>query len=215
MHVYAINNTKREKVVFCIAVLDVLVSAILEDNSFIKNASQFIWTTYFHSETGNFVYYIFSICLEQLFPFSFYAIVYFLYDKFMWKWPVFRAWHCVPDLNGHWTGMVTSPLKNEVVSIEADIIQNWNKLQVHTYSHSSASSESAAIQIEENKIYFRYSFETKREGEESYIGYNKLRYTDLKLEGEYFTNKKLADDADKGKGSKGYIVLRKESGNKE
>lgn len=211
MHVYSIEGHKRETVVFFFAVLDVVTTALLAYNGVIEFMNKGLICRFLGIEETHYVYQLFLCCGQALVPVTIYAVLSFLYNRYIWKWKLLYLWHGIPDLNGHWIGTVKSPLKKNESSINADIKQTWTKIQVNTRSASgsAALSETAMIQLERNGVFFRYSFFTTREKEHGYIGYNKLKCSVSELSGEYFTNKGLPDDADKGKGSKGTITLRK------
>lgn len=210
MHVYSIDNSKRDKVIAVISVADIALTAMLEYYKLEGKVINWLLVTTLHISETHFVYYLVSACIHALVPISIYALLFWFYENFMWKWGIMYKWHNIPNLNGSWEGTVKSPLKPRTVNITAEIKQTWNKLQVSTQSpHSRAYSETAVISTEpDGETYFRYSFQTLREGEAPYIGYNKLRFEQYQLSGEYFTNKALGSQ-EQGKGSKGTIILRR------
>jgi len=213
MHVYSINSNKREEVIRIITIIDLILSSWLEYQGIIDNISNWMMINILNISSDNYIYHLVLSGVHAIVPVGIYGISFGLYNKFIWKWKVLYRWHHIPNLNGKWQGTVESPLKEKSSDITADIKQTWTKIQVQTRAVSGAHSESGMIEVvsndEKSDTFFRYSFRTER-GNEKYIGYNKLQYTGSKLEGEYFTNKKLSDkQCDEGKGSKGVILLKR------
>jgi SMODS-associating 2TM, beta-strand rich effector domain len=117
------------------------------------------------------------------------------FDRFIWRWPVVRMLHGVPDLNGHWQGtIVRGDAPSDVRQIQAVITQNWHNIAVEvTAEHSRSSVKTAAILTKgaTKQILYSYSKEpinaaTGRFGE----GFQQLKLVEKdKLSGAYFSTR--------------------------
>ena len=211
MHVYAVNNNKRDWVVRVLAIMDVSVFFILGYFSVNEKVLGLLGI-----DSNNSMYVFLESAITALIPISFFGIANYLYDWYIWRWPLLKKWHGLPNLNGAWEGYVKSPLKKTETGEEIKIIisvkieQTWNRIKISTKSNSKANSESAMIEItEQGDIYLRYAFTTKREGQLPYQGYNRLHFCEREytLQGEYFTAKNI--DGEPGKGSKGIFYIKR------
>ena len=158
------------------------------------------------------------------------GVVYWIYDKWVWRWRLVKKWHKVPDLNGHWEATIDSPLKgNRRPIIEMTIQQTWNKISIYGKSEygTETISDSAMVMEKEGGTYVGYSYRIHHKKEPSYPGFNILIYKEDKLYGDYYSGKDVRDDFTdilrnmcgeeaakleeklKGCGSKGYISLQR------
>ena len=211
MHVYAVNNNKRDWIVRVLAIMDVSVFFVLGYFSVNEKMLGLLGI-----DSNNSMYVFLESAITALIPISFFGIANYLYDQYIWRWPLLKKWHGLPNLNGAWEGYVKSPLKKTETGEEIKIIisvkieQTWNRIKISTRSNSKANSESAMIEItEQGDIYLRYAFTTKREGQLPYQGYNRLHFGEREytLQGEYFTAKNI--DGEPGKGSKGIFYIKR------
>lgn len=211
MHVYAVNNNKRDWIVRVLAIMDVSVFFILGYFSVNEKMLGLLGI-----DSNNSMYVFLESAITALIPISFFGIANYLYDQYIWRWPLLKKWHGFPNLNGAWEGYVKSPLKKtetgeEIkINISVKIEQTWNRIKISTKSNSKANSESAMIEItEQGDIYLRYAFTTKREGQLPYQGYNRLHFCEREytLQGEYFTAKNIHGEP--GKGSKGNFYIKR------
>lgn len=211
MHVYAVNNNKRDWIVRVLAIMDVSVFFVLGYFSVNEKMLGLLGI-----DSNNSMYVFLESAITALIPISFFGIANYLYDQYIWRWPLLKKWHGLPNLNGAWEGYVKSPLKKTETGEEIKIIisvkieQTWNRIKISTKSNSKANSESAMIEItEQGDIYLRYAFTTKREGQLPYQGYNRLHFCEREytLQGEYFTAKNI--NGEPGKGSKGNFYIKR------
>lgn len=80
---------------------------------------------------------------------SIYALLFLSFDKFFWKFKIFKNWGIIiaDDLNGKWKGKVKSShdnFKNET-SVELDITQSATKIKI-----CGVFNESKSVSIHEN-----------------------------------------------------------------
>lgn len=81
-----------------------------------------------------------------------FGLLYFLFDRYLWKITILRGILLVPDLNGRWTCTGQTVIKRgESVSLDwtAEIIitQSWSKLSVVLKKANSSSSRSMAASL--------------------------------------------------------------------
>jgi SMODS-associating 2TM, beta-strand rich effector domain len=131
MHDYSIDRHPKEKVLFFLALLAILITPQLN-----KAAAHVV--AYFDASTG------WSIPLAAIPVFALFGGIYFIFDQYLWKWKWARRILLVPDLNGVWacTGLTT--LKNgEAVSNEwigtITITQSWSKISIRLKTPKSGS----------------------------------------------------------------------------
>lgn len=129
-----------------------------------------------------------------------FAILYFLLDRFIWKWISFII--SIPDLNGTWDAEGISSFKDpntgEDIHFKMQIIikQTFTKIEVFTETKDSTSrSTMASICTQHAVPIFRYSFENTPKNKandelQRHPGLIELRIknNDL-LEGDYFSGK--------------------------
>lgn len=158
------------------------------------------------------------------------GVVYWIYDKWAWKWRWVKKWHKVPDLNGRWEATIDSPLKgSRKPVIDMTIQQTWNKISIYGKSHHGTEtiSDSAMVMEKEGGTYLGYSYRIHHKKEPFYPGFNVLTYKEDKLFGDYYSDKDVRDDFRdilenmsqeeavklerklKGCGSKGYISFQR------
>jgi len=138
--------------------------------------------------------------VETLSPLGAYGLLYTLFEKYMWHWPLFRIFGIVsiPDVRGRWLGEQTSSFKdNNGKSRKSRVImeveQTFSTVRVNTYykNWQTTHSLSSFIAIEDECILF-IMFETtpriEYEGEASaHKGVMRLiQLPDKKLVGTYF-----------------------------
>lgn len=222
MHEYTIDSSKRTKVIVVITVLSITVVFFLKFTNLWNQIMIFIGVDI--TET---TYLFFTSMFELISPLSLFGIFYFVHDKYLWKY--LQWWHNIPDLSGKWHGVIKSELKEHTVEINVTIKQSWNKIKIETHTQNScAYSESASlIGMANGSVELSYAFQTYRNNQIPYNGFNKLIYTSNppKLCGEYFTQKEIdallliknnfpanvISIVEKGMGSKGCMIITKKS----
>ena len=219
MHTYAVDKDLRSKVVVGIFVVSMFISLMLNDLFADIIGSMVSYLK--HSNAKKYTELLEWLKLNPDFlgiPF-WYGIISFLYDQWIWKF--FKFWHHVPDLNGKWTGNLTSSYNDEKsISMNMDIKQTWNKISFKaTFEDTNSISYSnvAAIHVNENtetKIYFGFKNDSYSVPDklQSYNGYNILQFVDKdKIKARYFNDRENPNPKCKG-GNKGEFELTKVRG---
>ncbi|MDO4167438.1 MAG: hypothetical protein Q4D32_08540 [Eubacteriales bacterium] len=203
MHTYSLSKNFREIVNTILVSSSILILLILE---YLQCEDRMY--AFFGIEQG--FWYVICKVFWGLLPFSIYGGVTFVYNHYVWRWKLLQNWHGVPDLAGRWEGVVVSELKEQDVPIMVIVEQTWTKIKIRTKTAKArAYSDSAIIEsTESGEIYVRYSFINVDENNVSYQGYNRLRFAENELAGNYFTEKEIPGEC--GRGSKGKIYLQKE-----
>ena len=144
-------------------------------------------------------------------PFLF-GVMYWLFDKYFWKWKILKRFLNVPDLNGHWEGKLTSVTQQTIMDMKLEVKQQWSKINYYaTFPKSTSSSNVASIFIErDGKITVGFGFiNHSRELPHQYDGYNILEIDDdTHLFGRYFNNRDNSNIGHKG-GNIGTFKLTK------
>lgn len=104
--------------------------------------------------------------LEGPSPLVVYAVIFLLFDKYLWKWKIFRILRIVfcPNLNGRWEGFQRSFYKKEGKNVEItaclEIKQNFSSVCVKGYYKKSNSDSVIATFKELNgQIYLYYTYD--------------------------------------------------------
>lgn len=145
-----------------------------------------------------------------------YSIVSFIFENCLWKCPLIRCVHRIPNLNGHWEGTLCSSFSEETIPMKLDIVQTWSDISFRsTFPKSTSSSNTAAIYIDDNRgisIYFGFHNDSNdiETGMQSYDGYNILSLTDKDtLTARYFNNRPNPKKSIKG-GNMGTFTVTRE-----
>lgn len=136
------------------------------------------------------------------------GIFFFLYNQYLWKFPVFNFLMDVPDMTGRYEGKVKYVWNgaNGEKKCFIEVIQTASKIKIHSYFsdgvNENTSSKSLIEDIKQDEdgffdIYLFYlNSGTKQNGGlDCHEGANKLRFipskdgSSNKLIGHYFTNR--------------------------
>jgi hypothetical protein len=130
---------------------------------------------------------------------SVFAILYWLFDRYMWRWKYVDAWLKVPNLSGDWscqgktldqaTGSATHLWHGTVT-----IVQSWDKFRVRLKTPQSGSNSVTAALICDDADGYRLLYNYRNDpriGEtnlKSHLGFAELVFAkDLtSADGEYF-----------------------------
>ena len=219
MHTYSVDKDLRAKVVVGIFIASMLISLILNDlfADIIRNMIMYLE----QSSVKKYVKLLEWLEVNPNFlgiPF-WYGIISFVYDRWIWKWKLFECWHHVPNLEGKWTGILTSSYDEKSISMNMDIKQTWNKISFKSTfpdTNSKSYSNVAAIHVAGNsgiEIYFGYRNDSYSVSNklQSYNGYNILQLIDKnKIKARYFNERENPNPKFKG-GNKGIFELNKVS----
>lgn len=145
MHGYAIDSNERKMVPLYIAIVSVLLGLYIQSLIATNNIAVPWW-------------------IEVPSVFALYGVLYALFDKYLWKYRVFRLVGIVktPNLNGTWKGTILSSYNNFKLpySMNVKIIQNWTKMSILLKTNSSSSYSTIAGITTENpeKMMLTYQY---------------------------------------------------------
>lgn len=129
---------------------------------------------------------------------SVWAVLYWMFDKYVWRWQYIMKLINVPNLSGEWSccGQTLNPdgsLSYEWHGI-VTIFQSWDKIRVRLKTNQSGSNSIAAALICDDAEGFRLLYNYRNEPRinevelKSHLGFGELTFaTNLQTaEGEYF-----------------------------
>lgn len=132
MHEYALTDHPREKIILVIAVIALLISQFISEYlyAFLKT---FMNITMTHS----------------LSLFTIFAIIYFLFNKYIWNLKLFYKLFHFPNLEGEWecTGLSHNIEKQEDFPWEGVVVikQSWDKILISIRTKNSSSQSISLI----------------------------------------------------------------------
>ncbi|MDO9041121.1 MAG: hypothetical protein Q7U64_02105 [Desulfocapsaceae bacterium] len=156
MHDYSIDNHPKEKILFVLAFLAIALAPIL--NSIVQNVLKTIGASAGWS----------SAPITAIPVFGLFGLLYWIFNKYLWRISMFRKFLLVPDLNGKWTVEGSTTLKNgkEVEYAWGGVFtvtQSWSKILIYLQASQSASkSVSASIHLEDSvghRLLYQYENE--------------------------------------------------------
>lgn len=198
MHSYSIDTKERTRVIQIITIVSIMISAVLAELLSTKN-----------------------IDLPDYLDFTSFSVIfgilYFSFDKFLWKWKLFTVIGLVkiPIIAGEWEGQYVSSYcdkdgnKFEGVAT-LKIKQTWTEICIYsTQKNSRSESQIAGLFINGDgiiKLKYQYQNEAKNTSDDtmnSHMGFNELVFDNKMntLEGNYFT--------DRNRKTYGYLKYRK------
>ncbi|MFA6089359.1 MAG: hypothetical protein WC755_05820 [Candidatus Woesearchaeota archaeon] len=136
-------------------------------------------------------------------------LMFFLFDRYIWKLPVLSFLSKTPVLEGDWKGYITSTHNNHKsrYSVKLSITQTWSKIQINMRCNSSKSKSNSAVIIQnDSDIELIYTYKNIPKANSvitmnRHIGTVELSLNKNTLEGEYYTNRDRTNQ--------GYIKLNK------
>lgn len=141
-----------------------------------------------------------------------YAILYYLFDKHIWKWKIIQKIHGIPNLGGEWEGELDPSYSDTKMIMNLKVKQTWSQINfVSIYPESCSESNTASFFLEGGgimKVGFGF-INHSRELQHQYDGYNILDIDDeTHLFGRYFNNR---DNSNSGReaGNVGTFKLTK------
>lgn len=144
--------------------------------------------------------------------FTIFSILYFLWNHYLWAWPVIRRFTAPPDLRGVWEGgLASSYEQSSLDEFQSDggeeeprlpkmkIKQSWTniKVSIEFYDSESTSTTASFIQdMTDPVLRITYRNRPKGTADEAMVmheGTNDLRYTPKSesgdiLQGKYYTD---------------------------
>ena len=187
MHPYSIDTNERKTIIFWLSFLSVLLSH---------------YSTSLLSLLNNPL----SLYLKSPAPLAIFAILYLLFDKYFWKWKIFKFWIKTPDLNGVWEGEFVSsysspdsPKRKTKGKVKMTIEQTWTKIRIcsdNGNGFSSSYSQLAGLFVDDrNGIVLKYEYENDSQNfvdtMTRHTGFSMLKYnsTTKTLDGGYYTDR--------------------------
>ncbi|QYA34108.1 hypothetical protein KYI07_11860 (plasmid) [Macrococcus psychrotolerans] len=162
-----------------------------------------------------------------IFDFSFTPIIvfwflYYLFDKYLWKWKIIVMYFKIPSIEGYYYGSLKSsyidPKTNEkkpTIEMNLTVKQDFNNISfICNFPNTPSTSKSrmAALEKYENNVaIFEFAYYNQSEDIDiestSHYGYNRLYFNteDGTVRGSYFNNRGVSPN-------KGIINLKKSSG---
>lgn len=197
MHTYSINSDKRIKVILMMILISIIitpgfnfllnkVSNVVSNNDTLKDIVETIDS--------------FGYNIKQFSVLFIFGIIYFLYDRYLWKIKIFKfKFSSIPNLSGIWNGQFKSSWKDTVGNTSLHINQTWTKMQIISYNEKSKSySKVASLLYDTNKnveLIFEYENEPDSNREKTmnpHKGFSELIYNEelSKLEGYYTSDQR-------------------------
>ena len=127
-----------------------------------------------------------------------FGVLYWLFDRFMWRWPYICEYLKVPDLSGSWSckGRTLNSDGQEIYLWDATvtIVQSWDRIRVRLKTAQSGSNSISAALIHDEvdgcRLLYNYKNDPKI-GEvelKSHLGFAEIVFAKDRRtgEGEYF-----------------------------
>lgn len=96
-----------------------------------------------------------------------YTGLYWLFDRYVWKYPIVATLSKVPDVSGKWLcdGQTLNPDKSlgDTWQGEVTVVQSWDKLRVRLKTKQSASNSVTAALVYDQADGFRLLYNYKNE----------------------------------------------------
>jgi hypothetical protein len=150
MHDYSIDNHPKEKIIFFLAVIAIFTAKHI--NKFFNNL------TIVEKLDLSFLSHL------NVPVFALYGLIYFVFNKYLWKLKLFRKIFLIPDLNGNWTCSGETSIKEGIKTVrkwkgDLTITQSWSKIAVCLKSTNSESKSLVASIAHEQGSGFRLVYQ--------------------------------------------------------
>jgi len=116
---YTVNSDIRTKTIFTIAALSIVTTGTV---------SNFLTTLSFNASCPS--------------AFAIFGSYLWLFDRFIWRWPLIRKLHGIPYLGGEWKGRVRRPDSSGNIvdsQVSAFVQQTWTQIQLEIVGEQSRS----------------------------------------------------------------------------
>lgn len=148
MHDYSIDRSPKVKVLFALTLAAVVGAPI--GNAYMRDLAGYLGL----SPAGG------GIALTSVSVFSLFSLLYWIFNRYCWKWRWLRHLLLVPDLNGTWTCAGKTTLKNgEPMDFDwnatVNITQSWSHILIHLKAKQSESKSTAASICHEAGVGYR------------------------------------------------------------
>jgi hypothetical protein len=181
MHPYSIDTEERKNVMLSLAVVSIILA----------------WGFY---KIINYYQISLPWCVESPSILFIYGVLFFMFDKWVWKLLEKIGFLKTPNLNGEWRGYLKSSFDEHSAEIKAtiEIYQTWTRIRVLLATErSSSQSESASLTInvpEGNYLCYQYINEPKPNAAKTmsmHRGTTRLLFNEKEntLVGEYYSGR--------------------------
>ena len=198
MHVYSIDKDIRRKVIVVIFCISIFISIIMKyllrvPSEWMGECIRNVELLEILFQTGNILDAFFDIISAP----AIYTILYWWFDKKLWKTKYINKVLEIPNLNGEWSGKAKSSFgDNNEYTMNLSIKQTWSKISfIASFPDTNSKSESncASFFIESNgdkKIGFGFVNRSREVNAQQYDGYNVLELdSENEMAGRYFNNR--------------------------
>lgn len=218
MHTYSIDRELRTKVAILIFMISMVFSLLAKYlcSGWLEQITIYLETSEWKQIVNLIEWFEVNPNILGI-PF-WYGILMCFYEKIVWKWPLLYKLHNIPNLNGIWSGTLTSSYNGKTIPMKMEIKQTWSKISFHsvfTNTNSESYSNVAAIYVEGNNgIEISFAFKNDNysvpDKMQSYDGYNILKLVhENTIKARYFNNRENPNPNFKG-GNKGvFEIVRK------
>lgn len=193
MHPYSVSSNIRGSIKLYSIVLSALIFLFLEERGIVEKLINVQDTSQVISELSRFS--LFSIAIT---PIAIYKLIFILFDKWIWKWPLISKWTGIPNLNGSYKGILISSFnEKKQINMDLHISQTFTNICfVSSFGDSNSNSSLARIRRDDDflaDIDFIYENQSNDFNVESghHTGVNQLTFhkKDKTLEGRYFNDR--------------------------
>ena len=200
MHDYSIDKHPKEKILFLLALLAIVAAPILQ------SGVDFLGMKAGLGKTSAIVITVFSV----------FAVLYWLFDRHLWKAKLLRRYLLVPDLNGTWHCLGQTALKNGkpvdyLWDAKITISQSWSKVLIHLQTQQSGSKSVSASIHHDKGVGYRVLYQYANEPNADEIDLNKHSGACELLFSEDATTAKGSYYTDRHRTTVGTMTLNKEN----
>lgn len=144
-----------------------------------------------------------------------YGILWYLFDRYLWKCKIFQMYHHVPNIEGLWDGELMSCYDQSTKhKMQLEVKQTWSHIHfTANFEKSSSESNIAAILSNDTGdpiIYFGFQNHSRDRSahQQIYDGYNRIELKNNTMYGSY-SNNRQSNKATKSDGNCGSFTLTK------
>lgn len=204
MHEYTIQGHDRKKIYYSLTFLSGLLSQFFA-----------VWLSHLANLTN-----IVNISLVAPSGLAIFGLLFLLFDNFLWKWGLFYRSGLIriPNLNGQWSGYITSEKKhnpNNKIPVTVTICQKYSNIRVRLETQSgwshSVSVMASFEMVDPNCFYFNYEYFAtyKPEQEEVKTHYGVTRLILKSTNNRFDKEQRGFFYTDRDRKSSGDLVLKK------
>lgn len=197
MHHYSVNSYIRKTVVTIITLISIIILFVL--GLIFNNFGVELLPLPLNINNKTILKMILGLLFKTG---SIIGVLYYIFDKWVWKMKYIKMIHKIPDLNGIWEGEFVSNKKDERGNnyngiCRMKIKQTWSKISIKgNFNKSKSYSRIAMIVKDCEGIQLKFEYTNKPDKTvdtnlKTHSGYNTLTYDEEKgtLIGEYYTDR--------------------------